>query len=70
EKVMVDGILVEIKIVEEWGYALGEDACLFEEESDSEASHFDNEAGFGDPDVNRNVDTLVEKIVNGMEEED
>ncbi|MCI30014.1 sulfate transporter, partial [Trifolium medium] len=25
ENVLVDGLLVEVKIVEEWGYALGED---------------------------------------------
>ncbi|MCI83643.1 hypothetical protein A2U01_0104919, partial [Trifolium medium] len=25
---MVDGELIEVKIIEEWGLALGEDACL------------------------------------------
>ncbi|MCI78834.1 sulfate transporter, partial [Trifolium medium] len=41
ETVLVDGIMVEVKIVEEWGYALGEDTCLFEDESTSEASQYD-----------------------------
>ncbi|GAU38420.1 hypothetical protein TSUD_52450 [Trifolium subterraneum] len=70
EKVLVDGTLTEIKIVEEWGYALGEDTCLFEEENGSEASQNDNEAEHNDPDNRRHVDILVEKLVDGLEEED
>ncbi|MCH90959.1 hypothetical protein A2U01_0011883 [Trifolium medium] len=46
-----------------------EDTCLFEDESDSEASQSDNEAGHKDPDVCCNVDLLVEKITNGLEDE-
>ncbi|MCI22292.1 sulfate transporter, partial [Trifolium medium] len=70
ETVLVDGILVEIKIVEEWGYAIGEDTCLFEDENDSEASQSDNEAVPGDPDVRCNVDMLVDKLADGLDEED
>ncbi|MCI47195.1 DUF4283 domain protein, partial [Trifolium medium] len=66
----VDETLVEIKIMEEWGYALGEDTCLFEEESGSEESHSHHEEDHGDPDVRRNVDMVVEKIVEGLKEED
>ncbi|GAU37762.1 hypothetical protein TSUD_102790 [Trifolium subterraneum] len=51
ESVLVDGTLTKIKIVEEWGYALGEDTCLFEEESDSEVSQNDNEVEHDDPEV-------------------
>ncbi|MCI88995.1 DUF4283 domain protein, partial [Trifolium medium] len=51
EKVLVDGCQVEVKIVEEWGHAMGEDSCLFEEESVSEASHFDCGDGFVDPET-------------------
>jgi len=36
--VMVDGVLFEFKIIEEWGFAVGEDACLF----DDEESHVDD----------------------------
>ncbi|MCI18222.1 sulfate transporter [Trifolium medium] len=35
EKVMIDGELIEVKIIEEWGLALGEDACLFDNEPES-----------------------------------
>ncbi|GAU45490.1 hypothetical protein TSUD_191100 [Trifolium subterraneum] len=70
ETVLVDGTLAEIKIAEEWGYALGEDTCLFEDESDSEASQPDVEAAHGDPGVIRDVDMFVEQIVDDPEEED
>ncbi|GAU36101.1 hypothetical protein TSUD_277120 [Trifolium subterraneum] len=68
EKVMVDGVLAEIKIVEEWGYAKGEDTCLFEEGIATEASQSDCEEGHIEPDVCRNVDMLVDKITVGLEE--
>ncbi|GAU34888.1 hypothetical protein TSUD_144190 [Trifolium subterraneum] len=70
EKVLVDGALTEIKIVEEWGYTLGEDTCLFEDESGSEASQTNNEVVHDDPGDRREVDMLVEKLVDGLEKED
>lgn len=39
DKIMVDGVLLEVKIVEEWGFSLGEDACSLEDENDSESAH-------------------------------
>ncbi|PNY12472.1 putative sulfate transporter [Trifolium pratense] len=65
--VLVDGIQVEIKVVEEWGYALGEDSCLFEEESEAESSCGE---GLDDHEVNRNVDLLVNQFKEGIEVED
>ncbi|GAU19085.1 hypothetical protein TSUD_79070 [Trifolium subterraneum] len=70
ENLLVDGFLTEIKIVEEWGYALGEDTCLFEEESESEASHTDNDMEHIDPDIRRDVDMVVGKLVDELAEED
>jgi hypothetical protein len=63
EKLLVEGELVEIKIVEEWGMALGEDACLYDNEPESETYHSDNEAAHCDPEASNNVDMLVDKIV-------
>jgi len=40
-KMVVDGVLFEFKIIEEWGFALGEDACLFDEEGETENAHSD-----------------------------
>ncbi|GAU25958.1 hypothetical protein TSUD_373590 [Trifolium subterraneum] len=70
ETVLVEGTLTKIKIVEEWGYALGEDTCLFEDESGTEVSQNDNEVEHDDPEGKRDVDMLVKKLVDGMEKED
>jgi hypothetical protein len=37
EKLVIDGILVEIKIIEEWGLNIGEDACLFDDNEDQKS---------------------------------
>ncbi|XP_045791605.1 uncharacterized protein LOC123886320 [Trifolium pratense] len=68
--VLVDGIQFEVKIVEEWGYTLGEDNCLFEEDNESVKSHSDHDEGQGDPEVRRHLDTMVENFAKGMEAED
>ncbi|GAU51434.1 hypothetical protein TSUD_413340 [Trifolium subterraneum] len=70
ERVLVDRAKVEIKIVEEWGYTMGEDTCLFEEENETEESPSEYEERNVDMEVGRNVDTLVDKIVDGLEEEE
>ncbi|MCI43962.1 sulfate transporter, partial [Trifolium medium] len=70
EKLLVDGVMVEVKIMEEWGYALGEDACLYEDGNASETSYTDNEEEHGDPEASNNVDTLVEHIVNELNKEE
>jgi hypothetical protein len=35
EQILLDGELVDIKIIEEWGFHLGEDACLSEVDAKS-----------------------------------
>jgi hypothetical protein len=70
ERVLVDGVQVEIKIVEEWGYAMGEDTCLFEEEDGSETPRADEDAAQDEPEIGRNVDLLVEKFVDLEEDEE
>jgi hypothetical protein len=42
-KIVVDGVLLEFKIIEEWGFALGEDACLLDEDSENEVANSDME---------------------------
>ncbi|KAK2421300.1 heterogeneous nuclear ribonucleoprotein A0 [Trifolium repens] len=64
ERVLVDGVQVDIKIVEEWGYAMGEDTCLFAEEDDSGSSQADEGLAPDVPDVGRHVDVLVDNLVN------
>ncbi|PNY15039.1 cysteine-rich receptor-like protein kinase, partial [Trifolium pratense] len=69
EIVLVDGIQVKVTIAEEWGYAMGEDHCLFEEETESDAAQSDCGEADVDPEVRRNVDILVNNITDGIEDE-
>ncbi|GAU46776.1 hypothetical protein TSUD_402880, partial [Trifolium subterraneum] len=61
-RVLVDGVLVEIKTVEEWGYAMGEDTCLFEEDTETTASQTDYEERNADPEVCRNAEILISSL--------
>ncbi|MCH80811.1 DUF4283 domain protein, partial [Trifolium medium] len=59
------GTMVEIKIIEEWGFNIGEDVCLFEEgyTQQSESVHTVNH---GDHDLSNHVDILVEKLADDL----
>ncbi|GAU51343.1 hypothetical protein TSUD_13210 [Trifolium subterraneum] len=59
-----------VQIMEEWGYALGEDACLFVEESEEVASHNDNEGEHSEMEASHQIDMFIEKFAKGMEEDD
>jgi len=69
DKFLIDGQLVEVKIVEEWDFNLGEDACLFEEEEDQQ-SQSERVEVHGDPEAGENVDAFVEHFVKEIAEED
>ncbi|GAU18974.1 hypothetical protein TSUD_178910 [Trifolium subterraneum] len=56
---------VEVKVVEEWGYALGEDTCLFEEE----VSQANQDEGRWDTEAEKVADTMVGKLVDVLEDE-
>jgi len=62
--VLVDGVLFEFKIIEEWGFAVGEDACLFDEEEshvdDRSAIPEDLDNGISDGDVDGLLNSLAE----------
>ncbi|MCI18585.1 hypothetical protein A2U01_0039739, partial [Trifolium medium] len=47
----------------------GEDACLFDYETASEAYHSDNEVARCDPEASNNVDMFVAKIAEDMDAE-
>jgi hypothetical protein len=34
EQILVDDSLVEVQVIEEWGFDLGDDACLIEDEAE------------------------------------
>ena len=54
--IMVDGVLFDFQIIEEWGFSLGEDACLLDEESTQDdvnserPDYYVDDAGRGDVD--------------------
>ena len=60
--VVVDGVLFEFKIMEEWGFSLGEDACLIDDEAsqadDRSEMPEDLDTGFGGGDVDDLLNTL------------
>ena len=68
--ILVDGVLFEFKIIEEWGFAVGEDACLFDEEEsqvdDRSAlpDDLDNDIGGGE------VDRLLNSLAEDWKKED
>jgi len=66
---VIDGILVEIKIVEEWGLNIREDVCLFND-NEEHKSQSDIEEVQGDPEACKNVDTFMDKIVKELAEDE
>jgi hypothetical protein len=66
EKLLVDGTLVEVQIIEEWGYDLGDDACYDEDDTASRASLTGNGEYQCDPEASNQVDMLVDKLAEGL----
>jgi hypothetical protein len=53
---------VEIQIIEEWGFDLGDDACLLEDDAESKVSLAVDDDDRNDPDASNQVDMLVDHI--------
>ncbi|MCH96522.1 sulfate transporter, partial [Trifolium medium] len=70
DSLLVDGVLVEVKLIEEWGFSLGEDACLFEEEIDSHDTESEHLEENSDHVHHINVKEVVEKIVDELDLEE
>jgi len=64
-----DDITVNIKLVEVWGFSLGKDVCLFEEESVCDANDNGDEHGFQGRDNDERVVDLVDNLVNDISED-
>ncbi|KAK2427387.1 heterogeneous nuclear ribonucleoprotein A0 [Trifolium repens] len=62
EQLLVDGSLVEVQIIEEWGFDLGDDACLLEDDAASKASIDVDDESRGDPEASNQVDMLVDQL--------
>jgi hypothetical protein len=59
---VVDGVLLEFRIIEEWGFALGEDACLSDEEVATEVAHSDMDDTCDDFDGRGEVDEFLKHL--------
>ena len=66
EQILVDGVTVEVKILEEWGFNMGEDVCLFENDDKSVNSCPEEEVPFDELDSNKNVEILAANIDKEM----
>jgi len=62
DKILVDGVLVELKIIEEWGFSIGEDACLVEDDVDSKAFIPDNNFEHVIPKNREHVEDLINNL--------
>jgi hypothetical protein len=69
ENLMVDGSLVVVQIVEEWGYELGDDACLLEDDTVSKASPAVEDVFHCDPEASNQVDMLIDQIAKRVSDE-
>jgi len=57
-------VMVTVKVLEEWGFNIGDDACLFDEDGNgTNEEHDDLEEVRSDHDQVGNADFLVDKIV-------
>jgi len=61
-KIVVDGVLLEFKIIEEWGFALGEDACLSDEDGDNEDANSDMDEPHDAFDGRKEVDEFLKQL--------
>jgi len=63
DQILVDGMMVEIKIIEEWGFNSGDDACLYDEEDKVVSETHDNVDICDDFENIKNVEIKADKIV-------
>jgi hypothetical protein len=68
EHILVDGVLVDIKIVEEWGFCLGDDACLYEEDDKCDSTV--PEDGEINDELGTNAAILVNKLAKDVDDVD
>ena len=64
KSILIDGELVELKIIEEWGFAIGEDACLLDDDADSKALIPDKCYDTVAPEISDQVDNLVNNLAD------
>jgi hypothetical protein len=66
ERLLVDDTVVEVQVIEEWGYDMGDDACILLEDRVTEGSLCENEEDRCDPDASQEVDKMVADFADGL----
>jgi hypothetical protein len=69
ERLLVDDTVVDVQVVEEWGYDMGDDACILIDDEAVEAPPSDNKEDWCDPEVSQHVDKMVEDLADGVARE-
>jgi len=70
EHIIFDGEMVEIKILEEWGFNLGDDVCLYDEEEKADTSSQSKADIYEEFDMDKNVEIMADKIVEDLVQAD
>ena len=70
EKIIVDWLMVDIKIIEEYDFNIGDDVCLYDEDEKSDSSSQRNDVGDEVFDMDNNVENLTDKIVTDLVQAD
>jgi hypothetical protein len=64
EKIVVDGEVVEIRIIEEYGFNIGDDVCLYDNDDGTRSSNSDHDDFGGD--AEREAELLVDNLVKDI----
>ena len=70
EQIFVDGTMVDVKIIEEWGFNLGDDVCLYDEDDKSTSDSQDNANAHEGLGISKNVEILANKIIQDLVDKD
>jgi len=68
-KVMVEGVIVYFKIVEEGGFSLGEDACLSDDDVNNEEEEMGNEGNHDELNATGDVENLLNHLYEEWKKE-
>lgn len=69
-KIVVDEAIIELKIIEEWGFSLGEDACLDMEVNETEGDQLDTTYLHDDVEGKEEAEALINHLSREWNKED
>ncbi|KEH25500.1 DUF4283 domain protein [Medicago truncatula] len=70
ESILIDGVTVEVKILEEWGFNIGDDACLYEEREGSHSVQSNQEDLLKGVDLGNDANFFVDNFVDKLQSEE